>query len=701
MTRYGTRVAAATVAMGLSLAGPQALGLAVADTGEADGASVSAGAAQDGPSRAGRSARESRAGQVASRAGASNSQGRGGSTTRQAVPPGAAEAAEAQDDPAEVLTDHEVVVADTDGGDADGAEAGADESPIARDDSAGAVDDSTDPVRDIVEHHRDIPGAVGVPFPRWDYGAPLPWWRGGTGDSVTDLPGDVDDLVWAYNTAPDEEATPGPVAGIASVFDQAIAGVRAAVAGFFDTLSQLVSGLPGGPFADFLSGALLLVRRAILGTENVLSSAAVEPPAVTAADPNQHVLLIGVDGTNLSAILADPYNQAFFDLMDTGTTAAATMVGHTTISNPSWTGILTGVWSETAGVSNNVFTPWTYDTWPTVFNQLETLDPSIATTSIGNWEVIAQIAGAGSVPADTIVFYPQINGSWLETDDAVGARSVEAIQNTVPGAPSFQMTYFVGVDDTGHDTYGAGSPEYAAALRNVNDNIADIMAAVDAWEAANPGEQWTVIAVTDHGQVLDAPLSPLLAGLLAHGFQSPLETSVWVIADGPDFADGYVNNTYSQVDITPTVLRLFGFDPEPYSEGVPLMDKFASDYLPAIPGQAALKNALGDALDMYGYPDVMTDLVLAIRTLVATVPYFVYTAVEGITAGLPEFLALPIKFLGAIIYQLVNIPAQLIVRATGVTGNQIIPPQLWPYNPVPGTQPVPPTASVPAAAVAV
>lgn len=456
--------------------------------------------------------------------------------------------------------------------------------------------------------------------------------------------------------------------------------------------------LPATPVADFVAGAMLLARRTLPGSA---SAAVVEPAAVTVLDPNQHVLLIGVDGTNLSAILADDYNQAFFDLMDTGTTAVATMVGHTTISNPSWTGILTGVWSETAGVSNNVFTPWTYDTWPTVFNQLETLDPSIATTVIGDWEVIAQIAGAGSVPADTIVFYPQINDSWLETDDAVGARSIEAIQNTVPGVPSFQMTYFVGVDDTGHDTYGAGSPEYAEALRNVNDNIADIMAAVDAWEAANPGEEWTVIAVTDHGQVLDAPLSPLLAGLLAHGFQSPLETTVWVIADGPDFADGHINNTYSQVDITPTILRLFGYDPEPYSAGVPLMDKFASDYLPAIPGQASLKNALSDAIDMYGYPDVTTDLALAIRTLVATVPYFVYTAVEGITAGLPEFLALPIKFIGAIIYQLVNIPAQLIVRLTGVTGNQIIPPQLWPYNPVPGTQPVPPTAAVPVGALAV
>ena len=501
----------------------------------------------------------------------------------------------------------------------------------------------------------------------------------------------------------------------APVIQQAVSGIQAAVAGIFDTLSALVSALPGGPFSDFLAGALLMVRRTVLG-ETTLSSPIASTVAATVVDPNQHVLLIGVDGTDLSKILEDPYNQAFFDLMDTGTTAASTMVGHTTISAPGWTGILTGVWSETAGVSNNVFTPWTYDTWPTVFNQLETADPNIATTVIGNWEVIAQIAGAGSIPADTIVYYPLINDSWEETDDAVGSRSIEAIQNTVAGTPSFQMTYFVGVDNSGHDTYGAGSPEYAAALRNVNDNIASIMAEVDAWEAANPGEEWTVIAVTDHGQVLNAPLSPIVAGLLAHGFQSPLETTPFIIANGPDFGDGVIdgkgtiNNTYSQVDITPTVLKLFGLDPEPYSAGTPLMDKAASDYQPVIPGQEALKNALNDALGMYGYPDVATNLRLGLRTLAATVPYAIYTLVTGLADpgdcssftcvlfevnSLPEILAVPILFFGAVIYQVVNIPVQIIVRLTGVTGNSIIPPQFWPYYPVPGTQPAP-TTSVPA-----
>jgi hypothetical protein len=240
------------------------------------------------------------------------------------------------------------------------------------------------------------------------------------------------------------------------------------------------------------------------------------------------------------------------------------------------------------------------------------------------------------------------------------------------------------------------------------------LTAVNNWEVAN-GEEWTVIAVTDHGQVLNAPLSPIIAGLLAHGFQSPIETTVFVIADGEDFGNGKINNTYSQVDITPTILDLFGAPLQPYFEGVPLMDKTAGDYQPVVPGQAALKGALNDAIAMYGYPDFATEIALAIRTIAATVPYFVYTLVTGLADPgdcssfacflfevdtLPEILALPVLFIGAVVYQIVNIPAQLIVRLTGVTGNSIFPPQWWPYNPVPGVQPAPPTATVPAAAVA-
>jgi hypothetical protein len=63
------------------------------------------------------------------------------------------------------------------------------------------------------------------------------------------------------------------------------------------------------------------------------------------------------------------------------------------------------VWSETAGVTNNVYTSWTYDNWPTVYNQLESVyGDEVNTTVIANWRVISDIAGAGSNPADNVHF---------------------------------------------------------------------------------------------------------------------------------------------------------------------------------------------------------------------------------------------------------------------------------------------------------
>jgi hypothetical protein len=450
-------------------------------------------------------------------------------------------------------------------------------------------------------------------------------------------------------------------------------------------VSPLQLPLPLGPVspAAATSGGTL----GATGRSRTAAARVAHAETVAAGDPN-HVLVIGIDGTNLSSILSDDANQSLFELINTGTSGAGTIMGHTTISNPSWTGILTGVWGETAGVTANVFTPWTYDTWPTIFNQLETYDPDIQTSSISNWDVIAKISGAGTIPADTIKYYrPASDEEYEEADNEVGAASVLQIQNTSAAESSFQFTYFGGVDEAGH-LYGSGSEEYTAALANVDVNVGAIMDAIEAWETAHPtATPWTVILTTDHGQ------NPDRAGILAHGFQTPIETTVFVIANGPDFQQGAVNNTYTNVDVTPTVSALLGLAPEPYSEGRVLMDLSGNDYRPILPGEDALQEALTNAIGMYGYPDIVQDLALTWRTIATTIPWAIYTAFDSLSSGLPEFLNLAVKFIGAICYNIAYIPAQIVARITGVTGNAIIPVDWWPWTPTPGTQTESPAAA--------
>jgi hypothetical protein len=365
-------------------------------------------------------------------------------------------------------------------------------------------------------------------------------------------------------------------------------------------------------------------------------------------DPTvQRVLLIGVDGANLSRILAleADENENFRALMQGATNSAPSIVGHTTISNPSWSAILTGEWGEKTGVINNVFTPWTYDKFPTVFNQLEALPGEIDTMTIANWDVINAISAAGSDPVDKNLFVAQVEGdtNWLDTDDRVADFTVNAI--SAADSPDFLFSYFVGVDENGH-LYGGASEEYKQALINMDENLGEIMEAIE-----DSGEEWTIIMVTDHGHQPQKGFG--------HGFQSPDETETFVIASGPAFKDGYINLQYEIVDTTPTVVSLFGGTPKPGSDGVTLMSLSGSDVGPL--NQTQLVDALREQIASNKSPDIFTEIRLGARTIFATIPYLVYT----------ELGSIPI--LGDLLYVVTNIPAQIVAFLTGVQGASIFP----------------------------
>ncbi|OAN26490.1 alkaline phosphatase family protein [Mycolicibacterium iranicum] len=402
-----------------------------------------------------------------------------------------------------------------------------------------------------------------------------------------------------------------------------------------------------------------------------------EADVLDVGTPN--VLVIGVDGTNLSRVLAHPeLTTNFFKLIQGSTTAASTIVGHTTISNPSWTSILTGAWGEKTGVINNVFTPWTYSKWPTVFTQLETLNPAIETTSIANWNVISAIAASG-LGVDNLVNVPEQEDDprWLEADDLVGEYTEAAIAAAGADVANLIFSYFVGVDENGH-LFGGDSPEYLEALANFDENLGAIMAAVEDWEDLT-GEQWTIMMVTDHGHQPQKGFG--------HGFQSPDETSTFVIANSPGlFTEGGVNLKYSIIDVTPTVMHLFGYQPAEDSDGVSLTDLDDSTVLPG-DNDALLRKALQDAIAMYGYPDIATNIALSVRTIVATIPYYVDNIVNGITSGLQsladqeiflisplaQLAIIPVDIVGDIAYIATNIVAQIVARLTGVEGASIFP----------------------------
>ncbi|WP_243841419.1 alkaline phosphatase family protein [Mycobacterium sp. DL592] len=406
-----------------------------------------------------------------------------------------------------------------------------------------------------------------------------------------------------------------------------------------------------------------------------------------------HVLLIGTDGTNLGKILADPVaNSGFIDLMNQSVTGATSIVGHTTISGPSWTTILTGVWDNKSGVINNLFNPAPYDSWPTVFNLIEYNNPAIDTAVIADWKYINDIGNAGGYKADVNQFVAFTN-SWADTDAQVVSNTIQMIQNTQAGDSNFIFSYQVQVDEAGH-AYGGGSPQYAQAVTNVSNNIADIMAAIDTWETANPGEKWTVIVTTDHGHQQSQGFG--------HGFQSPNETSSFVIFDlaGDNANDGKQNLGYTNADITPTIINLFGLPARSDFDGVPLTTKTTS-----IVDPTDLVQALKDATAMYGYPNIGVDLALGVRTVFASIPYFLdgfVTSVATQLQGIVDQNIFLLSALAGIAEALVNITGDIVVGTTQalarvvahLTGSGVIAPTDPPLPPPAGAAVVPTPAPV-------
>jgi hypothetical protein len=380
---------------------------------------------------------------------------------------------------------------------------------------------------------------------------------------------------------------------------------------------------------------------------------------------DQHVLVIAIDGTNMSKVLEDDGtpNTNFEKLMSTSTVSTPSIVGHTTVSNPSWTAILTGAWDNKTGVINNVYTPTTYDRWPTVFTQLESANPNIRTKAIADWDVIGAIAASGT-GADEVVYIPQgpDDPTWEKADKAVTDETVDTLATTKE-APNFMVSYLVQVDEAGHQ-YGGDSPEYDAAIQRTDANLGDILAAVAEREkpcengnTTGCGEKWTVIVVTDHGHQPQPGFG--------HGFQSPRETDTFVIVNGPQFdtpncesSCARFNPDYSIVDVTPTVRSLFGLPPDPRSDGVPLQSLNGSSSV--LLTEDELEDALYTQMASNDYPNIVTNVALSVRTIVAFLPYYV----QG--AGLPAPL-------DDILYVATNVPAQLVALGTGVWGVRLFP----------------------------
>lgn len=304
--------------------------------------------------------------------------------------------------------------------------------------------------------------------------------------------------------------------------------------------------------------ALTALSIAIAGAVCAGTATAATPPAIEPNGPAK-IVVIGLDGTMLDHIKS-VNTPNLHRLMAEGTTGSSSILGHPTISAPSWSTILTGVWNTEHGVQDNSFAGARYDQYPSAFTQIERTDPARRTVAISTWGGIATVAGSGSPKADVVITTPNA-GSEAATDTATATAVASEI---AASGPDFIFTQLDQVDGAGHWT-GTLGPAYNQAVEAVDVEVGRIVAAVDQRQR-DTGERWTVLVTADHGHLLFG----------GHGGQTPDEASTFVIARGDGYLAGGIDNGYTIADITPTVLETLGaprpanLDGKPLARSVPL-----------------------------------------------------------------------------------------------------------------------------------
>jgi hypothetical protein len=229
------------------------------------------------------------------------------------------------------------------------------------------------------------------------------------------------------------------------------------------------------------------------------------------------------------------------------------------------------------------------------------------------------MASTGGYPADNIIAITGGSSS-AEMDALATEATVAKILSTTdnPDLSTFIFAYQSQVDHAGH-SFSGGSEEYAQAVINVGANFKQILEAVAQAEAAT-GDRWTIIAVTDHGHQQTVTLPGFSLG---HGFQSPNETSSFIMFSlaGNEAQAGGQNLSYQTVDITPTILQAFGIPMRADFDGVPMQSD--PEILDSFVMPVDLKQALTDAINSFGYPNIGTDIMLSLRALAGGAGFFI------------------------------------------------------------------------------
>jgi len=267
------------------------------------------------------------------------------------------------------------------------------------------------------------------------------------------------------------------------------------------------------------------------------------------------VLVIGIDGTRLDFLEAEP-TPNIDRIIGEGFLAPVWIEdGTPTVSGPCWATAVTGTTIDRHNIRGNDFAGHRLAEHPDFLTVL-TRDFGLHTyLAIGAWPPLATTADHGPMFASpsrlSFATFGQSAPGCDRGDEAI-TGDAERVLAAEDVAAAF---VYLGVNDaTGHDQ-GCGDL-YRAAIRRTDARVGRLLAAV-ASRPERAAENWTFILVTDHGQVLEG----------GHGGGSEAERTAWIAACGPGIEGGADYGTLRHVDVAAQVYAALGVEPEIVLDG--------------------------------------------------------------------------------------------------------------------------------------
>ncbi len=268
-------------------------------------------------------------------------------------------------------------------------------------------------------------------------------------------------------------------------------------------------------------------------------------PRGSAAEPlARRVVLVLVDGLRLDASRQMPELEG---LRQQGADLSV-RVGQPSLSYPSWTVIVSGVWQEISGVTTNWYEgPVQVDT---IFKVARDAGMPAVVVGTEGWEKLygPHLTDFIRVPGPEDEDVPP--EEWAKMDEESLRLGLEALDEYPEG---LIVIYFGGTDELAH-LYGGVSSQYLDEVRRVDGYTARV--------AERLNRETDVLLVTaDHGHV----------DVGGHGGWEPSVLHVPLVMVGKAIRPGLYTERL-QADIAPTIAALLGLPIPVHAQGRPLVE---------------------------------------------------------------------------------------------------------------------------------